>query len=228
MANLTKPGCRFCEIAHGLGRPGIDDILDESDNYVAVASIGSLTPGWVLIVPKTHRLSLADCIASQELRDFRLEVADRITRLFPGMPIRMFEHGANRDDSLVGCGVNHAHLHLVPTTLSLAPHFPDSSERLRWIQANVSSLAHVSEGREYLFYSDDALTPEASGQVAIVKTPISQYFRRAFAASLGKESEYDYRLFSNRANGDLTIGLFRQVRALAPDRGALSSSRAAA
>jgi diadenosine tetraphosphate (Ap4A) HIT family hydrolase len=228
MANLTPSGCRFCQIALGLGHSGVDDVLEESDNYVAVASIGSLAPGWILIVPKSHRLSLAETFASDELQRFQVEVAVKIARVFGGAPVRMFEHGANSEGSMVGCGVNHAHLHLVPATLSLVPHFPEANERLCWSATNRSSIARQVVGREYLFYSDDALDLDASGRIALVNTPVSQYFRRAFASSVGRDHEFDYRLFSNRANSDITIEHFRRDRALSPNRIESSSRRVAA
>jgi ATP adenylyltransferase len=228
MANLTPSGCRFCQIALGLGHSGVDDLLEESDNYVAVASIGSLTPGWVLIIPKSHRLNLAESFASDELRRFQVKVAVKIARIFGGVPVRMFEHGANSEGSLVGCGVNHAHLHLVPATQSLVPHFPETKQELCWIAINGSSIARQVVGREYLFYSDDALHLDASGRIAIVNAPVSQYFRRAFASSVGRDHEFDYRRFSNRANSDLTIEHFSRDRALSPNHIDSSLRRVAA
>jgi ATP adenylyltransferase len=120
----------------------------------------------------------------------------------------MFEHGANHEGSLVGCGVNHAHLHLVPSPISLVPHFPKTAAKLEWQFARSSTLLEGVNGREYLFYCENALEPDPLGQIAFVKATVSQYFRRAFAASIGKDAEFDYRSFPSLDNTRTTIQYF--------------------
>ena len=38
----------------------------------------------------------------------------------PSTPVTMFEHGASHTGSIMGCGVDHAHVHLVPLDFNLA------------------------------------------------------------------------------------------------------------
>jgi diadenosine tetraphosphate (Ap4A) HIT family hydrolase len=208
MFDATNGQCQFCAIAEGRGTNGVDEILQESENFVAVASVGSLTPGWMLIVPKSHQLSLAGSPAMEEFEAFSSDVAERISALFAGAPVRAFEHGANREGSPVGCGVNHAHLHLLPSTQSLIPFFPNASMSLRWETSRFSDVAGRACGREYLYYCEHALDPVALGQIAVVQTPMSQFFRRAVASSIGQDAQFDYHAYPCLSNVERTIKLY--------------------
>jgi diadenosine tetraphosphate (Ap4A) HIT family hydrolase len=107
-----EQACRLCS----LGRDDIswNTVLWETVHFRVVPSKGGFVPGWLMIVPKAHVLStaaLADdqCDEFVELISF---VGTQIARRF-GNPT-VFEHGAVAEKSSFGCGIDHAHVHLVP------------------------------------------------------------------------------------------------------------------
>jgi diadenosine tetraphosphate (Ap4A) HIT family hydrolase len=98
-----------------------DQVLWQSDNFAVVPSKGGFVTGWLMVVPKVHVLNMARLGLSQqhELDVVVSKVAATISRKFG--PPTAFEHGAVVPNSTFGCGVDHAHLHLVPLprTISL-------------------------------------------------------------------------------------------------------------
>ena len=91
----------------------------ESENLVAIPSLGSLVEGWLLIVPRMHFISTGAFPPDlhEEFATFKREVCARLTALYG--EICAFEHGPYAPSRQVGCGVDHAHVHLVPVAFDL-------------------------------------------------------------------------------------------------------------
>jgi len=210
---LQKEGepCRFCSILRGDLGYSYDTILSASEGYSAIASVGALVPGWVLICPTEHRLNMSELYADSRFTSLRLELAEKLRRRFDS-PVRMFEHGPSCDASPTGCGVNHAHTHLVPHAFSLSEGVARMSDALDWRSIRASQLADSVRSREYLFYSDHAQSLDAVGAVAILDAPVSQYFRKVIARQLRRDVEYDYRTHPNLFNVEATaLALYRET-----------------
>jgi len=103
--------CRFCSLLNGA-----DDKFDSTwlsdETYRAMVSVGSMVPGWSMVCPIDHHVNLSEFYRKQDFWDFASNAAAVIARRY-GM-CTMFEHGACNETSLTGCGVGHAHGHLVP------------------------------------------------------------------------------------------------------------------
>lgn len=198
--------CRFCEIARSATVAGYDAPLAANKEYFAIPSLGALVPGWVLICPREHRPNLRASFRDAELTSLRLRVSEMLTRKFTH-PIRMFEHGAAEDCSATGCGVNHAHLHLVPLALPLFNAVSRSEDNLDWHRLPASAIPDAT-AREYLLYSDAGDAFDPSVHFAALDTPTSQYFRKIVAQQVGRSSEYDYRAHPNLRNVAATTAAF--------------------
>src|SRR5665647_1499292 len=89
--------------------------LFETENFKVVPSLGAMIEGWLLIIPKEHFLSFA-YIESDQFEEFealQTEVV-RILKDIYKTNVCVFENGAINCKSLVGCGVDYAHMHYVP------------------------------------------------------------------------------------------------------------------
>src|SRR5579862_8951840 len=86
--------------------------LFESPNFVAVPSLGALVEGWLLLIPKCHVLSLGSLPDSthEELNEFKEFLYAALIQCYGSASA--FEHGPIIEKSAVGCGVDHAHLHI--------------------------------------------------------------------------------------------------------------------
>src|ERR1700678_2335133 len=123
-ATVLSPGvslgplsdCRFCGyLKNGTANSERWTVVAETELLVAVPSVGPLVPGWLLVIPKQHALSFGAVDAS----NLSALMAD-IQRIAMGWrdlfgPLAWFEHGPAEARSSAGCGIDHAHMHLVPT-----------------------------------------------------------------------------------------------------------------
>lgn len=164
-----------------------DEALLESDHFVCVPSLGSIVPGWVLVTPKRAMLNMAQLsqFESEELPWFFERVRNRVEEAFG--PTCAFEHGAQAEGSATGCGVDQAHLHIVP--ISFEALFAEVRQHAAWTASSFCLPAQVDFAtREYLWVSD-----KDRAYVAYPTQPVSQFFRRAVAIVSGLAGRWDYR-----------------------------------
>lgn len=180
----------------------------ETEHFIVLPSLGSLVPGWVLVIPKEHYL----CIGAlpqglvPEFQWVKGKTAELIATQF-GEPC-IFEHGPSSAGLKVGCSVDHAHLHVVPFSGDLArlvtSFMPDGAG---WRPADVQACVNAYRaGENYLYFEQ----PLGSGFISIHPAFGSQVFRRAIALQLGKPHEFDWRQYPNHSTIQAT------VEALAP------------
>jgi len=168
-------------------------------------TIGSIVPGWLLIVPR-FEVSCFASLATEVRFDIRshLDIVREDISIFDGKPW-IFEHGARFCGSATGCGVDQAHLHVVPLKFDLIDAAERQAHALKWIEVNsFDPWAEIDSGREYYFVSDSA-----KSYVAYPDAAISQFFRRVIANKLGCAAEWDYRLFSHERNAAETTRRLR-------------------
>jgi diadenosine tetraphosphate (Ap4A) HIT family hydrolase len=190
-----------------------DEILFESKNFAVFPSLGALVEGWLLLVPKHHVLCLG--ALSQELHveldRLRNEVSFALGEFYG--PVKVFEHGPARPNQSVGCSVDHAHLHLVPTQIGLMEGakavFP---EPLKWEPAsNIQEIASLYQaGLPYLYVEE---TP-GNGYITTHPHLPSQAFRKVIANGIGRSEQYDWRQFQETANILATVKRFQRRTAI--------------
>lgn len=187
--------CRFCGIVNNMGREQKveDTIIAESDDYFAIASVGALVEGWILIVPKRHSCSMKHIYSDKNFELFTRDIAKALIDCYG--PIIVFEHGPNREGSETSCGTDHAHIHLVPYH-SIAANL--EATNLDWKKCRTSEICGIVGDNEYLFYSEVSDFNNAwenpIGQVHILKTPVSQFFRRIIAKDQGNPEKFNYKV----------------------------------
>ena len=183
--------CCFC--AEFLGcvphqQVGRQRIIAEGVDVVAFPSLGPLVPGHVLLAPKSHWRSV---------RSVPLAVLDQLLALRQSLvgllrdeygPVVQFEHGVT-DAGSGGCGIDHAHLHLVPVSLDVPLHrlIPDN---IRGCEIDgLHELRHaVPPQQAYVYVEDD----EGGAHVFFPRHVASQYMRRLIAGAAGLQC-WDWR-----------------------------------
>lgn len=197
--------CKYCRsfISSNIAGAWEQTIL-ETDNFVVVPTLGSIVPGWVLIVPKLHILNMAEISSSYELELEHLLTESRefLTSCF-GEPI-LFEHGPSRAGSLSGCGIDHAHLHMVSLELDIQREFENSQfAGLSWscLGKNIlPSQLLMPHGMDYLYFQNT----NRGAFIAEVECPTSQFFRKVIARGIGLPDHFDYKQYSFLENAMLT------------------------
>lgn len=175
----------------GASAPGkvCDTIIHETSNFAVVPSQGALVPGWLLVIPRRPMINLThlNAVETEELNTLTIYLRRRLS-LFAG-DVFEFEHGAHALGSVTGCGVDQAHLHVVPLPFNLlqACRTADPSA---WLELD-PAFPWQSLGGEYLL----ARHGENSAIATAVSTPQSQWFRKLIAKQVNKPNCWDYRAF---------------------------------
>ena len=206
----TMGGNRFKAVmgSSDLVRAPWDRITDETVSFVAFPSLGAMVPGWLLVVPRRAILSLRE-LTAEEFTELDAFVEHLRTRLRPfGGRVQLFEHGNSTANGPVGCGVDQAHLHVVPLPFDLIDAAIASRDtNISWTERHgaVSFASVIPPCGEYvgLLRPDDGL-----GLAGVMTDPASQWVRRLVAERLGRGSAWDYR-----TNPDLS-NLLRTVEVL--------------
>lgn len=169
-----------------------DKPLFESENFVVLPSLGSLVEGWVLIVPRHHFICMGALPPGLvlEMQRLKAEVCAVLSSQYG--ELCAFEHGPSIAARSVGCGVDHAHLHIVPVDFDLveaaAPFLPAEA---MWLPAAAESCrAAFEKGRDYLYVEQPI---DGEGRIATHANFGSQVFRKAIASVLGMPEQFSWR-----------------------------------
>jgi ATP adenylyltransferase len=131
---MSERFCRLCcEQAPETPDGPWNTILARTPEFRVVPTLGSMVEGWVMIVPNEHHL----CFGAMRLDQLRrLAELKRVVMQFLRSEYGScvaFEHGPSRRGTVVGCGVDHAHLHLVPLGFNLEEAVSRlAGNRIRW------------------------------------------------------------------------------------------------
>lgn len=191
----------------GQSRPLWDTELRSSDSFVVVPSLGSLVPGWLLVVPRRPIISLRELSLIE--RDEMIELVRQMTadmHVF-AKAVYAFEHGSGYLGSATGCGLDHAHLHLVPLDFDLVKAATtDGPTTIEWEFVDRIPLMVLPPMGEYvsLWRAD-----EGAGVLGTVRKPISQWMRRLIARQLGIDEEWNYRKNPQMENIQATVDALR-------------------
>jgi len=184
-----------------------DTPLVESASFVAIPSVGAIVPGWVLIIPRVEIPNLA-MLAGQaraELAAVRERVVAILARTFTDRLFE-FEHGPVKADGLLACGVEQAHLHIVPLPFDLveAIEMSGAAGPTKCVSSK-DPWDDVEAGRDYWLSRD---IKSRSGILTYPVGPISQGIRRIIADRTGKAHAWDYREFRHEENVNITLAAF--------------------
>jgi ATP adenylyltransferase len=190
--NVVSRECVFCRhIATGPVRVS-ETLISESEHFVAWASLGAMIEGWLIVVPKEHYLSLATLPSSLrgEFEDFRGGL-ERSLRASYGSAVA-FEHGPSTVKTPAGCGIDHAHLHMVPTTYDLlSPTKALMPRDATWEPASSiwDAKSAVKAGKCYIYIRQN----DGSQWLFSALNIPSQLLRRVISMQLGRPELYDWR-----------------------------------
>lgn len=200
--------CRLCfDLLFQSPVKAWNEPLFESPNFVVLPSVGALVEGWLLLVPKKHFIcmgALPDSVAT-EVQEMKHIMCSALQQIYG--QVCLFEHGPSRANLSVGCGVDHAHLHVVPVEFDLAsvviPFFPKD---VLWSEAGLEDCRAAFARREDYLYLEQ---PIGAGHIATHQGFGSQLFRRAIAARIGALNQFNWREYPQLPNVSATIDKVR-------------------
>jgi ATP adenylyltransferase len=202
--------CQMCLDFRGLALvdPWNEPLL-ESSNFAVLPSLGALVEGWLLLVPKCHFISMGALPQSMagELKDMKDTVRSLLERGYG--EVCAFEHGPSKANCSIGCGVDHAHLHMVPLRFDLASATAQFlPEGAAWDEGGLPECGSAfARGQDYLYLEQ----PIGIGRITEHQAFGSQLFRRAIATQVGAEHEFNWREYPKLSNVMATIDRLRAL-----------------
>lgn len=200
--------CPFCNIINkyylekvkALNISIYNTILYASDNFLVIPALGSLIPGYIMIISRNHINSMAylSDIEMHELLNIINHIRKIIIDKFHITPI-LFEHG-----SAPGCfdkaanSIDHAHLHLIPISMTNEATIIKHS-----LASKIQNLQNLTsfKGKPYFLYVNNQQQHYLSHNVILP----SQYMRKWIAKEVGRPNEWDWREFQFIENINITI-----------------------
>jgi len=198
--------CKLCSDLESRTLPW-NQPLFESPNFVALPSLGALVEGWLLLIPKRHFISFGAIPSSMhpEINEFKRYLCTMLRQHYG--TVAVFEHGPSMVNRTVGCGVDHAHLHLVPLQFDLATEvFPFLPDSITWSGAGIEGCQDAYIRSEDYLYLEQ---PIGSGRLATHDEFGSQLFRKAIATRLGVHDQYNWHEHTQLATVMATIDSVR-------------------
>lgn len=190
-------------------RPGKpwDEVLLSTTNFVVVPTVGALVEGWLMIVTKQSYLSMGAIPPSLrgEFSDLKQFVAESVDELYGS--VALFEHGPSARSQRVGCGVDHAHLHVLPAPLPLVADCKGVSNiDFEWRSVDEENAPHTFCDSEtpYLYVEQ----PLGRAFITDATLAPSQLFRRVVAHQIGTPSLFNWRDHAMENNVMKTVTRF--------------------
>jgi ubiquinone/menaquinone biosynthesis C-methylase UbiE/diadenosine tetraphosphate (Ap4A) HIT family hydrolase len=171
-----------------------------------LAGLGSMVPGYVLLLPRRHVRSMGELAVPEMTHVFELawRMRDRISEVFGG-DVVLVEHGSSgHHRSASGACIDHAHIHLFPLSPGADPgqFMVPNSHPISGI-SELSSIAQL--GKNYYFCAFGRF----AGYVAVEPRLESQQARRVWAEALGMRDEWDWAAFPFLTNAHVTTTKLR-------------------
>jgi ATP adenylyltransferase len=198
--------CSLCREFAGASVPVLNTVMSgevgrrtlwEGNDWLLLPTIGPLTPGHLMLVPRRHYFSILRCPA-EVLAEFNAifeNCASRLQLLYQ-KEVLVFEHGMTEGQKNCGACIEHAHLHIAPGPSSFIS--AATSEFLGWVyRPALIDLIPLIGDSPYMLVG--RVKPQSLFGVRQCRDHVpSQFLRRVFAETLDEPVEWDWRKHPNR------------------------------
>ena len=192
--------CVFCNIDKS--RPE-NTIIDESENFIVLPSIGALVDGYLMIVSKKHINSMSE-LKENERIEYELLIEkyrNKFKKIYNKFPI-IFERGSPINNSdMKASSVIHAHTHIVNY------EFIDENQVIKKLNfERIDNLNYLSRKQNYIMY----INQKNIYYISYNFESISQMMRKIIAKELGYEDKFDWKKEMFIENINSTIKKFKK------------------
>ena len=174
--------CIFCDIDNSKIE---NTIIEETEYFYILPTLGSLVDGYILIVTKRHINSMSE-LNENELIEYK-NIIEKYKNLFKKIynktPI-VFEHGTpNQNSEMKANSVTHAHTHIVNINFSnekeiLEKYNFKEINDFKEINKNMNYIKYISNDKIYITYNFPS---------------VSQLMRILIAEELNYKDKFDWK-----------------------------------
>lgn len=186
-------------------RAAHDTIIAERHGCILAPTLGSIVPNWLLLIPRDRSSNFANWLSVHECSISEL-VTDTLHAANLGdRKLIWFEHGAVGTGAAIGCGVDHAHIHILfdqPFTLKNLLAKSSSEHEVSWKRKDrFDCYNEIADAEPYLALGNST----ESFFVQPANNIPSQFLRRCVASIVGAPHKWDYRAYPFASNIAQTI-----------------------
>lgn len=174
--------CIFCDIDQSKIE---NTIIEETDYFYILPTLGSLVDGYVLIVTKRHINSMSE-LNDNELEEYKTIITKYqklFNKVYNKTPI-VFEHGTpNQNSKMKANSVTHAHTHIVNINFKnekeiLEKYNFKEINNLKEIETNKNYIKYIYNNKIYITYNFPS---------------VSQLMRILIAEELNYKDKFDWK-----------------------------------
>lgn len=199
MKNIQE--CKFCNLDKS---KYYNTILDSTDNFIVIPSIGSLVDGYVLIVSKKHYYNMLeiDLKSQEEYYNLINKYRETFKKIYNKYPI-VFEHGSSIYDESSASSIVHAHTHIVNHNFKNEKHL---IYEMNFRDFNILSNNN-DVSKSYIMY----ISPNNKSFITYEFISKSQLMRFYIAKDLDL-NYYDWKSYSFNKNIKSTINKIKTIK----------------
>lgn len=176
-----------------------DVVLHRDQDVIVCPTLGSFLPYWYLIIPTQHYMNFADWESASNERSVYRRINSLVRDVLGDVDNYIwFEHGPTSKGSITGCGVDHAHIHVILDCDFGTREILRAATELgvdNWEQSDFNCVfRNRIDSGEYLAFGDS----KTGFSKKLLKPVGSQFFRRALAHLDGKRTDWDYKEFAHQ------------------------------
>lgn len=189
--------CLLCRVAHNDSDVPFTKLFDATQvesqvllrgkNVLVIADVAPLVEGHCLIIPINHYASLAQCPPStqDEIHTLIRRVSKVLFQVYNNGVI-VFEHGQCVEKTNEGCGINHAHLHILPLPSS---NLEIAREYYTFFKLdNLEDLTSYVGDQSYLLIQ----SPSTGTEVLLINEPPPQILRKLVSKKLPCKVDWNW------------------------------------
>lgn len=186
-------------------------ILLETTDFIVTPTPGSIVPHWMIVWPKRYFPNFLALQRQTEKNtkgialDIKKQIAPDIDNFI------WFEHGGYSPNSIVGCGINFAHFHIIidPSfEFGDFRHRVEETKQMNWKVCDDRKLqAGLAVHSDYHIFGNNELTVFRSDTTSLG----SQFFRKVIAYLMGRSRMWNYKDHGFPKNTKKTINRFATV-----------------
>jgi diadenosine tetraphosphate (Ap4A) HIT family hydrolase len=181
-----------------------DTVLFDLEDCIVAPTLGSIVPNWLLVIPTCEAENFAKWRNMTGNSPFKLvqRLASHLRLEFER--ITWFEHGPSEAGSIIGCGVDHAHLHVLIDAPFEFSAFEEAAQAqgTGWEAVDPETFYEtLSPTRSYMI----AGSREHAFAMTDVEQLGSQYLRKVVAKLVRQPHAWDYRTHPHIANVRRTV-----------------------
>ena len=180
-------------------------IVATTHKFVIMPMVGPLVPGYLLIVPKDHYLSISQ-LPKEQIEELKI-VKEELKKVFEkhyGKSV-FYEHGALSCSAKGGSCSDHAHLHIVVVDIDVNDNFGQYGYELIKLDDYSEIINQKQRNIPYLYYENQ------KGEMFLADAPIveSQFIRKLIAKDI---DALDRALWNENIRIDWMIEIVKKLR----------------